>query len=73
MQQIQYFINGQFQASQSGRSFEKRSPLTGGLLAQRADQGVVRNAESRPAPVCRNDPFLDISLLTGPAPRPVRW
>ena len=34
MQQIQHFINGQFLASQSGRSFEKRSPLTGGLLAQ---------------------------------------
>jgi hypothetical protein len=39
MQQIQHFINGQFLAHRSGRSFEKRSPLTGGLLAQVADQG----------------------------------
>jgi aminomuconate-semialdehyde/2-hydroxymuconate-6-semialdehyde dehydrogenase len=39
MQPIQHFINGQLLASQSGRSFEKRSPLTGGLLAQVAEAG----------------------------------
>jgi aminomuconate-semialdehyde/2-hydroxymuconate-6-semialdehyde dehydrogenase len=39
MKSILHFINGEYVASRDGRSFEKRSPVAGGLIARVAEGG----------------------------------
>jgi aminomuconate-semialdehyde/2-hydroxymuconate-6-semialdehyde dehydrogenase len=63
VQEIQHFINGKFQPSQSGRWFEKRSPLDNAVLSRVAEGGQAEvDAAVSAARAALNGPWGRMSM-----------